>query len=147
MPADFVEDPVSLKMLLSQLKIVDADWHKLKMSDLSKGNDALDWLNTELAEWKQDFDTVEKFSCDIKSNEGQQKLMDVDEQRTAEPKSGIQGRRGSNQAKCANIKDKKKQDSAIECPRNIASGQAPTTMVPGNANEHTESRNSKELVK
>ena len=66
MPADFVEDPVSLKMLLSQLKIVDVDWHKLKMSDLSKGNDALEWLNTELAEWKQDFDAVEKFSCDIK---------------------------------------------------------------------------------
>ena len=66
MPADFVEDTVSLKMLLSQLKIVDVDWHKLKMSDLSKGYDALEWLNTELAEWKQDFDAVEKFSCDIK---------------------------------------------------------------------------------
>ena len=135
------------------------------MSDLSKGYDALEWLNTELAEWKQDFDAVEKFSCDIKSNEGHQKLMGVDEQRTAEPKSGIPGRRGSNQAKGGHAKDKKKQDNGIERSGNIAPDQITTTTVLDNLNSQTaaegcdplggargatrgsELRNSKELGK
>ena len=73
--------------------------------------------------------------------------MDTDEQKTADPKSGIQGRRSSNHTKGGHAKDKKKQDNGIERSGNIAPDQITTNTVLDNLNSQTELRNSKELVK